>query len=137
MATETITMCDSCGKACNCINASNNARLILACALVPGPSCTPAALWDLCDACATAVQNLVKQYVSQRDKSRPSPKLMHAHVTAYDSHGRPFGYTEEATKAMKLLESMVEAGVVALAPDKWSNGQSRFMRPHLVETNKP
>lgn len=39
------------------------------------------------------------------------------------------GYSEEVMQAMRLLEPLLQAGLLALHPDKWRGGRLCFMRP--------
>ncbi len=39
------------------------------------------------------------------------------------------GYSEEVVNAMKMLEPLLQAGLLALVPDQWTGGKLTFLTP--------
>lgn len=44
-----------------------------------------------------------------------------------------FGYSEEVKQAMKLLEPLLQANLLAVHPDRWSAGRLCFLRPRVAK----
>lgn len=43
-----------------------------------------------------------------------------------------FGYSEEVKQAMKLLEPLLQANLLAVHPDRWNAGRLCFLRPRVA-----
>ncbi|WP_341520724.1 hypothetical protein AABC73_20585 [Pseudomonas sp. G.S.17] len=58
------------------------------------------------------------------------------HAWDRDSRGRPRQFSKPARDAMRLIETLVNDGALALVPDRWMRGQMRFVGAPVREADK-
>lgn len=42
-------------------------------------------------------------------------------------------YSDEVRAAMRLLEPLIQKGLIAVCPDRWIGGRLAFLRPHIAK----
>lgn len=81
------------------------------------------------------IEATTAQLREELDSSNQPTSIIHA--WGRDSTGRPRMFSDEVKAAMRLLESLINAGDIALAPDRWCEGRMRFTGAPLRDIDKP
>lgn len=73
----------------------------------------------------------------REDLTRDDQIASFLHAWDRDGSGRPRKFSNDAKAAMRLVESLINAGDIALAPDRWCEDRMHFTGAPLRDIDKP